>query len=109
MAVLALELALFDPWISWGLKPTVVIGHSVGEYAALSVAQVISRADMFFLIVKRMELLEARCIISTHGMLAAPLPNGDLQHIMNNAEIGSCEIACLNSPSSNTITGPSLE
>ncbi|MEW5860129.1 MAG: type I polyketide synthase, partial [Cyanobacteriota bacterium] len=33
-ALFALEYALFQLWKSWGIEPTIVMGHSVGEYAA---------------------------------------------------------------------------
>ena len=33
-AIFALEYALFKLWDSWGIKPNVVMGHSVGEYVA---------------------------------------------------------------------------
>lgn len=55
----ALEYALAQLWISWGVEPAVVIGHSVGEYAAACVAGVFSLEDGLKLISKRAALMQA--------------------------------------------------
>lgn len=44
-----------------GIKPTAVIGHSLGEYAALVAAGVLSVADALFLVGKRAELMLFHC------------------------------------------------
>ena len=51
-----------------GIKPTAVIGHSLGEYAALVAAGVLSVADALFLVGKRAELMLALCQRDTHAM-----------------------------------------
>ena len=41
-AIFALEYALAQMWLSWGVKPSAVMGHSVGEYVAATIAGVFS-------------------------------------------------------------------
>ena len=65
-----IQVALARMWASWGIHPVAVIGHSLGEYAALHVAGVISASDMILLVGRRAEILVEECTANTHGMLA---------------------------------------
>jgi acyl transferase domain-containing protein len=56
-ALFALEYALSELWRSWGVVPTAVMGHSVGEYAACVVAGFMSLADGAKLISSRARLM----------------------------------------------------
>ncbi|STZ22095.1 beta-ketoacyl synthase [Mycolicibacterium phlei] len=44
-ALFAVEMGLARLWQSWGFEPDVVLGHSVGQYAAACVAEVFSLED----------------------------------------------------------------
>ena len=97
-----IQMALAQLWISWGVRPSTVIGHSLGEYAALHVAGVISASDAIFLIGTRAQLLEERCRTGTHAMLAIKASLSSLSSFMTHT---NCEIACINGPNETVFSG----
>ena len=100
------QMALARLWISWGVTPSAVTGHSLGEYAALHVAGVLSASDVIYLAGTRAKMLEQRCTAGTHAMLAIKSSLSDLTpHLAGT----SCEIACINGTNAIVISGNVVE
>jgi acyl transferase domain-containing protein len=105
LAIVCIEIALARLFVTFGLKPSAVIGHSLGEYAALAVAGVLSDSDTVFLVGTRAAILESNCKSFTHGMVSVRASVAD---ITREAEGLPFEIACINSPKE-TVIGGSVE
>lgn len=107
VATVALEIALAQYWHSLGLRPTLLIGHSLGEYAALCIAGVLSVVDALVLAYERATLIFSKCPPAESCMLAIGLPVGTVQRrLRDSAATAGCEICCVNSPSSTVVGGP---
>ena len=65
------EYALAQQWMAWGMKPSALIGHSLGEYVAAAVAGVFALEDGLMLVAHRARLIAA---LPPGAMLAVPLP-----------------------------------
>lgn len=106
VALVALEIALADQWKSWGLQPAAVIGHSLGEYAALYSADVLSLADVLYLLSVRLELLEEQLIAESHGMAVLNVSAERAQEILHGYGFHGCVVAAINSPARTVVSGP---
>ena len=79
LAIVFIELALAELWKSWGVQPSLVIGHSLGEYAALCVSGVLSVSDALYLVGKRSSMIMEKCTPGSSGMLAIAAPFKTIQ------------------------------
>ncbi|KAJ4267111.1 polyketide beta-ketoacyl-synthase [Fusarium torreyae] len=106
-ACIALEYALAKVFMSWGIKPDYVVGHSLGEYAALCVAGVLTLEDTFHVIAARAKMMGEHCLANTTGMLACHMTPKDSQAaISEDSSLDQLSIACLNGPQDCVIGGP---
>jgi acyl transferase domain-containing protein/thioesterase domain-containing protein/acyl carrier protein len=100
-AIFALQVALADLWRSWGVRPSAVVGHSVGEIAAAHVAGVLTLREAARVIFHR-----ARCMNAAPGgrMLAAGLDAKRAGELAADFP-GEVAVAAFNSPNSVTFSG----
>ena len=99
-ALFTFGYALARLWMSWGVQPAAMLGHSVGEYVAACLAGVFSLEDALRLVAERARLVQAQ---PGGVMLAVRLPEKDLLPLTANAGL---EIAAINSPGLCVVSGP---
>ncbi|QLE54755.1 type I polyketide synthase [Nostoc sp. TCL26-01] len=97
-ALFVIEYALAQLWMSWGVHPVAMIGHSIGEYVAATIAGVFSLEDALALVAARGQLMQQ---LPPGAMLAVPLPEREVQPLLN-AELS---LAAVNSPNLCVISG----
>ena len=106
LANVCMQIALSKMWALWGITPTAVVGHSLGEYAALNVSGVLSDADAIYLVGKRAELIQEKCTRDTHAMLVV---KGSVEEIASALKDKTYEIACMNSSIETVLAGSKEE
>jgi iterative type I PKS product template protein len=105
LAIVAIEIALARLLKSWGLVPSAVVGHSLGEYAALCIAGVLTVADTLLLVGKRAQLVEELCTNGTHGMLVIQASAERVKSLLEDRVTGTFEVACVNDPETTVVNG----
>jgi asperthecin polyketide synthase len=107
LSLVVIQIALVQYWALLGIKPSAVIGHSLGEYAALVAAGVLSVADALYLVGKRAELMLAVCEPDSHAMLSVRGASADrLEELCRESEKQyPFEVSCVNGQTDLVITG----
>jgi acyl transferase domain-containing protein/acyl carrier protein len=98
-ALFVIEYALAQLWMSWGIKPQALIGHSLGEYVAACLSGVFALEDALLLVAARGRLMQQ---LPPGAMLAVPLTEEALQPLLG-AELA---IAAINAPALCVVSGP---
>jgi len=102
-ALFALEYALVELWKSWGVVPSVVMGHSVGEYVAACVAGVFSLEDALALVCERGRLMQT---LPQGGRMAALFAGEEQVAAVMAQQGGAVSISAINAPGETVISGP---
>jgi acyl transferase domain-containing protein/acyl carrier protein len=98
-ALFAVEYALAQLWMRWGVQPHAMIGHSIGEYVAACLAGVLTLADALALVAARGKLMQA---LPSGGMLAVPLAEDELRYLLG----PELALAAVNGPTMCVVAGP---
>ena len=98
-----IQVALVDVLRFWKISPTATIGHSSGEIAAAYAASFLTHHDAIKLAYVRG--LSSAAVSKQGAMMAAGLSHDDAQMYLEKVPHGSAVVACVNSPSSVTLSG----
>ncbi|KAF1721993.1 hybrid non-ribosomal peptide synthetase/type I polyketide synthase [Pseudoxanthomonas wuyuanensis] len=97
-AIFSFEYALAQWWLSQGLTPVAMIGHSVGEFVAATLAGVFSLADALRLVARRGRMMQAQ---PSGAMLSVRLSLEDLTARLP----ASLSLAAENAPGACVVAG----
>ncbi|NMF62565.1 polyketide synthase (plasmid) [Brasilonema octagenarum UFV-E1] len=93
-----IEYALAKLWMSWGVQPVAMIGHSIGEYVAATLAGVFSLEDALVLVTARGQLMQE---LPSGSMLAVPMSEEKVQPFLAQ----TLSLAAINGSSSCVVSG----
>ena len=96
-ALFAIEYALAQWWMSHGVEPTTMAGHSIGEYVAACLAGVFSLEDALAIVAARGRLIYD---LPAGAMLAVPLPAAEIKLPKD------LSLAAINNPAMCVVSGP---
>ena len=98
-ALFVVEYALASLWMEWGIKPNVMIGHSIGEYVAACLAGVLSLEDALRLVAARGKLMQQQ---PAGAMTAVSMAEEEIGKLLPD----QISVASMNEPSGCVISGP---
>ncbi|MBW4428170.1 MAG: SDR family NAD(P)-dependent oxidoreductase [Nostoc desertorum CM1-VF14] len=97
-ALFVIEYALAKLWMAWGIQPQAMIGHSIGEYVAATLAGVFTLEAALALVAVRGRLMQE---LAPGAMLSVSLPAQEVEPMLN-AELS---LAASNAPSLCVVSG----
>ena len=97
-ALFAIEYALARLWIHWGIKPSAMLGHSIGEYVAACLSGVLQLPDALELVALRGAVMDS---MPAGAMLAVPLSEAEALALPNR----NLSLAAVNGSSACVISG----
>lgn len=97
--IMIVEYALAQLWMSWGVKPAALVGHSMGENTAACLAGVMSFEDCIGLVLLRGQLFDS---VPVGGMLSVPLAADEVRGLLGT----ELDMASVNAPELCVVSGP---
>lgn len=94
----SVEFALAQLLITWGIRPTALLGYSLGEYVAACLAGVFSLEDALTVIARRARLIQEA---QSGAMLAVPLSEREVRDYLNE----QVQLAAINAPGTCVLAG----
>ncbi|MFL6262096.1 MAG: SDR family NAD(P)-dependent oxidoreductase [Thermoanaerobaculia bacterium] len=98
-ALFVVEYALARLWMSWGIEPKAMMGHSIGEYVAACLAGVFPLDDALALVAERGRLMQS---LPSGAMLAVPLAEAEVAPLLG----PGLSLAAVNAPDRCVVSGP---
>ncbi|MCC5622300.1 type I polyketide synthase, partial [Nostoc sp. CHAB 5715] len=105
-ALFALEYAVAQLWRTWGIEPSIVIGHSLGEYVAACIAGVFSLEDGLRLVAQRGKLMQS---LPANGQMVAVFANAAKVTELIAPYAPAVVIAAENTPENIVISGENTD
>ena len=101
-ALFTVEYAMAELLRSWGIQPAAMIGHSVGEFVAAALADVMTLDDALNVIARRGQLISS---LPRGSMLAVMAPPEELEPFVDE----EVSLAAVNAPGLSVLSGPTTE
>ncbi len=98
-AVFVVSYALARLWMSFGIRPTAMLGHSLGEYVAACLSGVMSLPDALALVAERGRLTNR---VAPGSMMALPLAPEEVTPLLGS----ELSLAAVNAPALSVVSGP---
>jgi acyl transferase domain-containing protein/acyl carrier protein len=99
-ALFVVQYALSKLLISWGINPTIMVGHSIGEYTAACLSGVISLEDTLRLVALRGKLMQS---MPAGAMTGVSISENEVKNVLSDVAVS---VAAVNSPDFLTLSGP---
>lgn len=100
-ALFAIEYALAKMWMSWGIRPSALFGHSIGEFVAACLAGVFTVEEVTRIVAARGRLMQQ---MPPGSMLTVPLAEAELRRLLVGKDLS---LAVVNGPANCVVAGAS--
>lgn len=103
-ALFVTEYALTEQLRAWGVEPEALLGHSIGEWVAATIAGVFTLDDALRLVALRGQLMQR---MPVGAMLSVALPEAEMEQriAQRQKELGRVEVSAVNGPGQIVIGG----